>query len=201
MNIFFSLVSANVHKPQVLFNGFDSLVNPCDAVGIEASCSLCEDFLQFFIHKIAALRSLFPQSVQDPSSPTASSAVFQQPVCLSTIIEMVDHLRPANCPSDSIPSRLFKEVFSIVQSFILHLINRSLSSGCVTSSFKHATVQPLLKKKNLDLLVLSDFRPISKLPFISKVLEKVVFNQLQGPMLVNCFSLVLSLFTVLKVLF
>ena len=33
-----------------------------------------------------------------------------------------------------------------------------------------------LKRKNLDL---SNFRPISKLLFISKVLEKVVFNQLQ----------------------
>lgn len=37
-------------------------------------------------------------------------------------------------------------------------------------------MQPLLKKKNLDL-DLSNFRP--KLPFISKVLEKAVFNQLQ----------------------
>ena len=54
-----------------------------------------------------------------------------------------------------------------------------LTSGCVPASFKHATVQPVLKKKKLDPLVLSNFRPISKLPFISKVLEKVVFNQLQ----------------------
>ena len=98
---------------------------------------------------------------------------------LSLLSLRVEHLRPANCPSDSIPSRLLKEVFSIVQSFILLLIKRSLSSGCVPSSFKHASVQPLLKKKNLDPLVLSNFRPISKLPFMSKVLEKVVFNQLQ----------------------
>ncbi len=35
------------------------------------------------------------------------------------------------------------------------------------------------KKKNLDPSVLANFRPISKLPFLSKVLEKVIFNQLQ----------------------
>ena len=38
----------------------------------------------------------------------------------------------------------------------------------------------LSKKHNLDPSVLSNFRPISKLPFLSKVLEKVVLNQLQS---------------------
>ena len=142
-------------------------------LGVRIFCS--------FLSMRFLLQGPFPQSVQDPSVFTASSAVFHQfePVSLSTLTEIVEHLRPANCPSDSIPSHLFKEVFSSVQSFILLLINRCLSSGCVPSSFKHATVQPLLKKKNLDPLVLSNFRPISKLPFISKVLEKIVLNQLQ----------------------
>lgn len=36
-----------------------------------------------------------------------------------------------------------------------------------------------MKKKNLDPLVLSNFRPISKLPFISKVLERAVLIQVQ----------------------
>ena len=41
-------------------------------------------------------------------------------------------------------------------------------------------VRPLLKKPNLDPTVLSNFRPVSHLPFLSKVLEKVVFIQLQA---------------------
>lgn len=36
------------------------------------------------------------------------------------------------------------------------------------------------KKKSLDPSVLANFRPISKLPFLAKFLEKVVFNQLQA---------------------
>ena len=36
--------------------------------------------------------------------------------------------------------------------------------------------QPLLKKPNLDTNVLSHLRPISKLPFLSKILEKVVYH-------------------------
>ncbi len=36
-------------------------------------------------------------------------------------------------------------------------------------------VKPLLKKRNLDN---TNYRPISNLPFIGKIIEKVVFNQL-----------------------
>ncbi len=48
-----------------------------------------------------------------------------------------------------------------------------------------ATVTPLLKKPSLDLSVLKNDRPISVLPFISKVLEKIVLFQLQSFLAVN----------------
>ncbi len=41
-----------------------------------------------------------------------------------------------------------------------------------------AVVKPLLKKRNLDNTMLSNYRPISNLPFIGKIIEKVIFNQL-----------------------
>ena len=61
---------------------------------------------------------------------------------------------------------------------LLHIINFSIVSGSVPSSFKQAVVQPILKKPNLDPSLPNNYRPISKLPFVSKVLEKVVANQL-----------------------
>ncbi len=59
-------------------------------------------------------------------------------------------------------------------------INKSLAEGCVPSSLKHAVVEPLLTKPGLDPSVLQNFRPISKHPFIAKILEKVVFCQLSS---------------------
>lgn len=61
---------------------------------------------------------------------------------------------------------------------ILALINNSLASGCIPAAFKHVVLQSLIKKKNLDPADLSNYRPISKLSFLSKVLEKVVLNQI-----------------------
>lgn len=43
---------------------------------------------------------------------------------------------------------------------------------------KHAVVQPLLKKSNLNPSVPKNFWPISKLPFLAKVLEKVLSTQI-----------------------
>jgi Reverse transcriptase (RNA-dependent DNA polymerase) len=48
----------------------------------------------------------------------------------------------------------------------------------VPQSFKHALVKPLLKKSNLDAECLKNYRPVSNLPFLSKVLERIVLEQL-----------------------
>ena len=61
---------------------------------------------------------------------------------------------------------------------LLNLINASLTSGYVPQSFKIAVIKPILKKPNLDPNDLSNYRPISNLPFLSKILEKVVTKQL-----------------------
>ena len=44
---------------------------------------------------------------------------------------------------------------------------------------KQAVIRPLLKKPGLDQNDMKNFRPVSNLPFVSKILEKVVLIQLQ----------------------
>uniref|UniRef100_A0A671UM61 Reverse transcriptase domain-containing protein n=1 Tax=Sparus aurata TaxID=8175 RepID=A0A671UM61_SPAAU len=56
-------------------------------------------------------------------------------------------------------------------------MNCSLQMGVFPTAFKMAVVKPLLKKSNLDPNVFDNYRPVSNLPFLSKILEKLVFNQ------------------------
>uniref|UniRef100_A0A669CY28 Reverse transcriptase domain-containing protein n=1 Tax=Oreochromis niloticus TaxID=8128 RepID=A0A669CY28_ORENI len=70
--------------------------------------------------------------------------------------------------------------FFLVGPSILFLMNFSLLSGSVPLAFKHAVFQPILKKKNLDCYDLLNYRPISKLTFLSKILERLVLSQLQA---------------------
>ena len=174
-------VAKNSHKPQVLFNIFNSLINPRESSPLTPSLTLCDNFQTFFIDKISDLRSQHIFTAEPPAPPlcTATFDHFEQ-ISLSSLSDIVSHLRPTNCPTDSIPSRLLKEVFCSVGPTLVSLINACLVSGHVPASFKHAVVHPLIKKNTLDPSILSNFRPISQLPFLSKVLEKVVYAQLQS---------------------
>ena len=58
------------------------------------------------------------------------------------------------------------------------LMNLSLSTGIVPSNFKAAVIKPLLKKPSLDPELVRNYRPISNLPFLSKVQERIVAKQI-----------------------
>ncbi|KAK5884206.1 hypothetical protein CesoFtcFv8_018051 [Champsocephalus esox] len=67
----------------------------------------------------------------------------------------------------------------LLSSLITTAINSSLSSGTVPPSLKIAAITPILKKPGLNPDNPNNFRPISNLPFLSKVLERVVASQLK----------------------
>ena len=60
---------------------------------------------------------------------------------------------------------------------ITNISNTSLTAGFVPRDLKTAVVKPLLKKPSLDKNLLKNYRPISNLPFLSKILEKVVLHK------------------------
>ena len=65
------------------------------------------------------------------------------------------------------------------------IVNFSLYTSNFPTIFKHALVTPLLKKSNLDCSNLSNYRPISKLPMLSKIIEKVVSKQIREYLMIN----------------
>jgi hypothetical protein len=58
----------------------------------------------------------------------------------------------------------------LLAPFITQLFNASFDNGSYPQSFKHAIVLPLLKKENLDVAQLNNYKPISNLTFLSKLL-------------------------------
>ena len=60
-----------------------------------------------------------------------------------------------------------------------------MAESTVPSMFKQAIVRPLLKKTGLDNNIFKNYRPVSNLPFLSKVLEKVVAMRLEEHLIKN----------------
>jgi hypothetical protein len=78
------------------------------------------------------------------------------------------------CVLDVIPTWIIKECLDELSPFINKMINLSLKHSLVSDSMKNAIFTPLLKKISLDPDQLKNYRPISNLSFVSKLLEKVV---------------------------
>ena len=58
------------------------------------------------------------------------------------------------------------------------IVNLCLSSGKFPSNMKSAIVLPLLKKSPLDPEIKKNYRPVSNLTFLSKLIEKVIASRL-----------------------
>jgi hypothetical protein len=84
-----------------------------------------------------------------------------------------------NSQCDPMPVLLLKATSDLLIPFLSELFNRSLSSGSFPSSWKKACISPVLKKGKTDTQSLSSYRPVSKLPTLAKLLEKIVASQLQ----------------------
>ena len=83
-----------------------------------------------------------------------------------------------SCSLDPIPTDLLKQHINPLAPIIARIVSKSMATGVVPVAFKKALVTPFLKKATLDQDVLKNYRPVSNLPFISKVLERVVLSQL-----------------------
>jgi len=84
------------------------------------------------------------------------------------------------CQLDPAPTWLVKDMRGLMSPFVALLFSKSLKTGCFLAAFKLAVIRPLLKKSGLDPCQPENYRPVSNLPFLSKLLERVVQIRLQA---------------------
>ena len=144
--------------------------------------SLPEMFSNYFSDKIMIIRNeLDSQTVsalpaQNDSFSGITLSTFE-PVTEVMVKHVIMKSAPKTYSLDPIPTPLLLEILDCLLPSLTALINSSLSSGLFPQVFKSAVIFPLLKKPSLDPNELNNFRPISNLPFISKIIEKLVLVQ------------------------
>ena len=87
---------------------------------------------------------------------------------------------PKSYDLDPIPSKLLIECLDSNLPSLTDLFNSSLTSGIFPQCFKSALVTPILKKRCLDHNDLNNYRPVSNLCFIAKILEKLVLSKVSS---------------------
>ena len=99
------------------------------------------------------------------------------PVNITDVSKSIKELKgKSSSGHDNISTRLLKDISPVIVSILTHIIKQSLNTGIFPQRLKIAKVVPLFKKG--DPYVIDNYRPISLLPSLSKVFEKIVFKEL-----------------------
>ena len=78
------------------------------------------------------------------------------------------------CSLDPLPMWLMNDCVSVLAPCVTSIINASLRTGYFPLAWRKAIVSPLLKKSGLDESTPGNYRTVSNVTFLSKVLERVV---------------------------
>jgi hypothetical protein len=137
----------------------------------------------FFVNKVNGLRSNIPACRTNPLDRVSKlmegrtcsfSLKAAHPDEVSKVIKNMKSSK--SCGLDNIDSYILKLACDELTPAITHIINLSIEQRCFPDGWKTSKVIPLFKKK--DATLPQNYRPVSLLSITSKILERIVYNQL-----------------------
>ena len=100
-----------------------------------------------------------------------------------SIFNILDKLKPTTPGSDNLPFWFLRLGAAIFCEPLAYLFNLSIASSTIPAQWKMAVIHPIPKIPSP--LVLSDMRPISILPILSRILERLVVSDFLNPSFLN----------------
>ena len=137
-------------------------------------------FSDYFTEKIRTIRNNLPPpnpSACPDTSFAGNPLLTFESVTDEFVFKIINSSSAKSCELDPIPITLLHENLDNLLPTIMNIINTSLTTGIVPRDLKTAVIKSLLKKPSLDKNLSKNYRPISSLPFLSKILEKVVLHK------------------------
>ena len=148
--------------------------------------NLAENFAQFFKSKIQKLyQQLFENTKSkctdsnNSVSPTIETTNFV-PISEESVKTIILNMHNKTCSLEVIPTWLLKKVVNSLIPILHFIVNLSLHESHVSSCLKHSIITSVLKKSNLNTNRYKSFPPVSNLNFVSKLIEKCVYLQIQS---------------------
>ena len=146
---------------------------------------LANRFSCFFKEKIDKIRDNLPDCSDINQEIAQSPPVSTLNVTEEEVWKIICKSPAKSCMLDPIPIWLIKESRSELLPVMTNIMNSSLRSSQVPKSMKSVLMTLLLKKSTLDPDILKNYRPVSNLSYISKLLERVVAGRLTDYMTEN----------------
>lgn len=184
----------NKHDTKALYRILNGLVNPEASEKAlpqnDSAGALAEQFSDFFINKILNIRKELDivnstraskTSVDETHSDETTDAILTHfsEATREEVRDIIIDSPDKTCSLDKVPTWMVKKCVDVLAPAITSIVNASLKEASVPPELKHALVTPLLKKPSLDPDNLSNYRPVSNLNFVGKLIEKVVAKRMR----------------------
>ena len=142
-----------------------------------------EKMSEFYVSKINKIRSGI-NSINSSSLPEELVTpndldCFQfSPINLQELEKIILSMNNKSCIADPVPTTIVKQNLKTLLPVLQFLINSCIIENIFPNELKCASITPILKDPSKDADDFKNLRPISNLPFPSKLLEKVMYSQL-----------------------
>ena len=81
---------------------------------------------------------------------------------------------------DPLPTWLIKDCIDVIAPILTAFINASVRTGVMPDLIKVANITPIIKKPSLNKESFRNYRPVSNIPFTSKLIEKYVDGHIEA---------------------
>ena len=156
---------------------------------------IANDIGRYFVRKVENIRNEIDatpisQSDRDlvpPDKPVVDTNVILRSfrnLSEQDIYDLIQKSAKKSCVLDPLPTTLVCDSLDVLLPVITKLVNTSVFTAQFPTEWKQAIVNPLLKK-GAKYMTHQNLRPISNLPFVSKITERAVFDQVYSQMTDN----------------
>lgn len=176
-----SCIAANTGNPRKMWRSISSVLKKDKDPSAAFPLLTADQLSQFFVDKIETVRNATKDANAPsyPPCPPGLQFVSFREYSMDEVRRVLVNSPVKTCSLDPIPTDMLLESIDIVLPYICTMCNRSLSEGYLPAGQKEAIITPVVKKPNLDSDEPKNYRPISNLAFISKVIERIVSEQVR----------------------
>ena len=170
------------HSQKSLYNFVDVFLDQDKQLTLPPTESMqkcVNDFNTFFSEKIEKIRQSFPtnnEKINRESCDDQFGGSYLTDFKLTSPEEIAEILKDTpikTCDLDPLPADLMKNHHDLLIAELCEIVNLSLTTSSM-NGLKSAHLTPLIKGNSLDSSILKNYRPVSNLAFVGKLIEKVV---------------------------
>ena len=196
---FSKCISDSSNSQRELFKICNSLLDTQKSTSLpdcEDFSQLANTFNQYFVQKITNIRhdmstvnvdNVYVNKLRygiGGATCAQSTLTTFQPVSAEELKKIILSHKVKTCADDSIPAQLLSNSLDEILPALVKLVNISLSTGSI-EGLKDSVIIPLLKKQGIDKEMLSNYRPVANILYLSKLIETNVALQLNAHMDLN----------------